>query len=240
MSPQITQIAQKAGWAKVDPAYPWQSRTSGLAAIRLKYPPNEWQIVDDRGYVMPWYADTFLRRLINWDVSGWRVLEIGAGYSTLWWASRCRALVSLEQDPDWSGPVRDALDSCGLANADLISIVAGGYVRTIRNLYGSLPFNCVIVDAGDRIDCLHAAVSLLREGGVLIVDNSEEIEPAEMPSFLKHNERHDFPTTGHPFAMTTYWIVRQWQAFVGDPNQCRTAAEHPEWLRMAPTGVERP
>lgn len=205
----------------------------------LKYGPNEWQYREDSGFVMPWYTDRFLRRLINWDVSAWRVLEFGAGYSTIWWASRCAELLTIEHDPDWIEPVNRVLrEMCAVECVRASE--AGANFCNAADAWGG-EFDCVIVDGpGPRAPCIRYGIGRLRDGGVLIVDNTEDIRPDELPGCLRFNERRDFPMTNHPRCMTSYWIITERRSEIPPPEQWRVLQDHPEELVMHAEDVEKP
>lgn len=239
-------------------------RTSGPAKVILKYAPNEWQVVEaassrfsdepgtrqdaaSTGYVMPWFSDRFLRELIDWPMEAWRVLEFGAGYSTLWWASRCRQVLSLEHDPDWIGPVNAALAASGLANAR-VQLLDWGTETQEGEAWSRNPdsrllspgyFDLVVVDGGgDRLECLAWGLAHVKDGGALILDNSDEHAPGALQATsgplaaLRFNERHDYPMTGHPSCVTTYWRITERRTQMPPVEQWRVPSEHPEMLVM--------
>jgi predicted O-methyltransferase YrrM len=217
-----------------------EPRTSGPGKVLLKYPPNEWQIIDRNGYVMPWYSDRFLRELNTWDVSAWRVLEYGAGYSTLWWASRARQVLAVEHDEAWVGPVNEGLQNCQLSivNCQLpeerggvvVQCPAGsGFARAADQWPGE--FDCCIVDGAEpRHECLAYAVGRLKAGGVLILDNTEDTRAEDLPGCVKYCRRHDYPMTDHPRCTTTYWTLDERREEIPPPQQWRVPMEHPERL----------
>jgi hypothetical protein len=55
----------------------------------------------DPEHPLPLLTWPFLDLLQSFDLSGWRLLELGAGGSTLWFQKRFAALRSFETNPDW-------------------------------------------------------------------------------------------------------------------------------------------
>ena len=60
---------------------------------------------------VPWFTYPAIRQLARMIRADWRVLEFGSGNSTLWWAQRVAAVVSVEHDPVWVERLRSAAPS---------------------------------------------------------------------------------------------------------------------------------
>jgi SAM-dependent methyltransferase len=115
-------------------------------------------------------------------------LEWGSGRSTLWFAERTRYLVSVEHSADWFARVKRELNRRRLTNVDYRLVPAredesaGGraqscpYVSAVADL-ATNSLDYVLVDGIHRGRCAHAAVDLLRSGGMLIVDNANRYLP---------------------------------------------------------------
>ena len=127
--------------------------------------------VDAEGNPLPWYtypAIEFLRQL---DFSDKTVFEYGSGMSTLFWAGKAKRVVSVEDDEQWCGTLRNLLP----ANAELI------YEPDLANFPGIISsrgeFDIIVVDGPargrTRLKCCHAALPHLGEGGLIILDNSD-------------------------------------------------------------------
>jgi hypothetical protein len=95
-----------------------------------------------------------------------RVFEYGSGYSTLWWATRAAAVVSVEHDAAWAQWVRD---HCPAAEV-LHQPRGSGYVEAPR---GHGPFDVVVLDGRDRVRCSEVAPTVLTPTGFILWDNSE-------------------------------------------------------------------
>lgn len=117
----------------------------------------------------PWLTADMVKILEGWLQASDRGLEWGSGRSTIWFAQRVGCLVSIEDNATWANWVRTALFHNGLNNVEY-------HVVTSKEEYvaaGDGPFDFVLVDGmdGTRDLCALRAISLLRPGGALIVDN---------------------------------------------------------------------
>src|SRR5229473_3586817 len=65
--------------------------------------------VDRHGNPLPWYTYPAIDFLDTKDFSTRTVLEFGSGQSTLWWAKRCKRILSFDSDPKWFAYVRSTL-----------------------------------------------------------------------------------------------------------------------------------
>lgn len=132
------------------------------------------------------------------------VFEYGYGGSTLFFAGTAGRVVSVEHDPVWFARVSDALAATSLDTYEHLlrepePLQAGnpraGRWRSSRVEFAGHSFerypqsiddqpdhglDLVVVDGRARLACLERAVPKLRDGGHLVLDNSEraEYEPA--------------------------------------------------------------
>lgn len=122
---------------------------------------------------IPWIPFTAIRALSRHLTAFSSVVEIGSGMSTLWLASRCQRLVSIEADKEWFARVQAKLQQHGCRNVDLrYRWVADAMSDFGEFADGSL--DLVIVDGGPRETCLDAALPKVRAGGAVYVDNTDE------------------------------------------------------------------
>jgi hypothetical protein len=120
---------------------------------------------DRRGAPLPWYTYPAIAFISRVDFGSRRILEWGAGQSTLWWAARAREVVSLELDPGWFA----ALSRQVPGNVALHLLRTGE--ETTVPLAG--PFDVIVVDGCDRLAAARRSVSLATPGTVVVFDNSE-------------------------------------------------------------------
>lgn len=119
----------------------------------------------------PWMnlqAVVFYTRLLEPNM---RVLELGAGKSTIWLGGWGLEVISYEHDEAWGCEVKDWIKEYGLSNVELI-VVSDGYTDRISQ-YESESFDIVVVDGTDRLACCEEVIEhgILKKGGWLIYDD---------------------------------------------------------------------
>jgi len=108
------------------------------------------------------------------------VLEFGAGWSSLWFAERCRRLVSVESSEEWAHKVNVALtETYHVARC------------SVRMMDDPRPLeveaDLVLVDSEEHLRYLHAIAGwrLLKGGGWLVFDDAQRVRHAESIALLK-------------------------------------------------------
>lgn len=101
-----------------------------------------------------------------------RVLEFGSGYSTLWFAQRCAELVSVEDDPYWRTQVQRLLAEAGARHVRHEFRGPEHYSRLDE--YPDAYFDLALVDGKDRAGCVRTALTKVKPGGWLYLDNSDK------------------------------------------------------------------
>jgi SAM-dependent methyltransferase len=135
--------------------------------------------VDETGRPIPWIpysAVVFLTDRLTSDLS---VLELGAGYSTLYFMGRVARVVSLEHDQGWLRRVRGR----AAANVRLIQTdasTADSYLAPIRGT--DERFDVILIDGPHRIEALSVSLRLLSPSGVILLDDSHR--PRYAPAFV--------------------------------------------------------
>jgi hypothetical protein len=125
--------------------------------------------VDRDGKPIPWYTYPAVDFLFQRDYNNKSVLEFGSGQSTLWWASRAKFVLSLEEDPDWFARMRAVVPR----NVELqfmkpdISIISE-FLKS-----RGTKFDIIVVDGSVRRQATALSFDYLVPGGALILDNSE-------------------------------------------------------------------
>lgn len=134
--------------------------------------------VDQDGEPLPWIpyaAVDFLKERLKPSLA---VLELGAGYSTLFFMRRVARVVSVEHERRWAQWVRARAGSAvTLVDADGSTV--DGYLAAIGAVPGS--FDLVLVDGPHRVDAFTAGLSRLSDGGVILLDDSRR--PGYAPCF---------------------------------------------------------
>jgi len=128
--------------------------------------------IDAAAAPIPWYTYPAIEYLRQIDFAHADVFEYGSGHSTLFWASRARSVTSVEDDRAWYDTMSRRLPS----NCELIlepDLYA--YPRVIERTGRS--FDVIVIDGAargnTRLKCARRAPGVLREGGLIILDNAD-------------------------------------------------------------------
>jgi len=130
---------------------------------------------------VPWFTyscNDFLKDRLNKDLS---IFEFGSGNSTLFFASKVGSVVSSEHNKDWYNFQKNRVPN----NVKLIYFDQkndSGYSKSIEAQ--NTEFDIIIVDGIDRMNCIFNSVDFLKEGGVMILDDSERKEYTTGVEFL--------------------------------------------------------
>jgi hypothetical protein len=131
-----------------------------LMAWQRRHPDAPWLTAVAVGILESWLRDT--------DVG----LEWGSGRSTLWLGPRVKRLVSIEHAEAWHDRVASSIARAGSRNIDhRLHRTERDYVGAIECL-APAGLDFVLVDGVFRDRCAVAAVSRLRPGGILVLDNA--------------------------------------------------------------------
>lgn len=127
----------------------------------------------------PWYARgaiTFLESVIKPD---WSVLEVGGGGSTVWYSKKCGRVHCIESDHFWTLLIRENAISGKLAVTPFIEPP-------------SFQVDLCAVDGPDRLKWLADLRQNVKQGGYMLLDNSEEERMATASEIMSGWERRDF------------------------------------------------
>ncbi|MFT3980969.1 MAG: hypothetical protein QM687_10900 [Ferruginibacter sp.] len=168
----------------------------------LYYFPRWWYYRKRKGntlsYSVPWLVFGAIDYLGKWLSADKKVFEYGSGGSTVFFAKRSYAVISVEHDAEWYHFVKDSLEQQGLKNVDyrliqpeeipgfdqlelqrpgdFISGVGSfwgmSFERYVNSIAGQQP-DLVIIDGRARSSCIAAAMPLIPKGGILLLDNAE-------------------------------------------------------------------
>jgi methyltransferase family protein len=190
------------------------------------------ELRDHENNYVPWFTYPAIEALKNWDLSEKRVFEYGSGYSTLFWASRAKEVVSVEHNRGWYEKVAGLAPS----NARLILAPIDGddydpspelleqfkaYAEAIDG-----QFDIIVVDgyarSRVRYQCAQAALPHLNSNGVIILDNSDWLPATSMLLREANLIEVDFngAVPGNSYTQTTsFFFTRQFDFQPAGPRQ---------------------
>lgn len=134
---------------------------------------HEQKSVDAEGVPVPWYTYPAIEYLGHLDFCRARIFEFGSGNSSLYWASRAAKVTSVEHDPAWYKEIKDFTQH----NQQL-------FLRTEKEAYlhclegNGDAFDLIVIDGKWRTSCAALAADHLKEGGLILLDNSDWYQDA--------------------------------------------------------------
>jgi hypothetical protein len=228
-----TSAINPAHWARA-----W--RLTRILAVQYGYVRSvaAGRPMDADGAPCPWYTYPALEYLRQLDFSGKTVFEYGSGHSTLFWCARAARVVSVEHDRGWYELIRPQLpaESCEL----LQESDSDAYAATIDRVGGV--FDVIVVDGlvtgRTRLKCARAAVRHLRDGGMIILDNSDWLP--ESSRFLRESGLIEVDMTGfapiNTYTCTTSFYLHpafSFRPLADRQPQPGTGAQPFNWERQA-------
>jgi len=120
----------------------------------------------------PWISYTAIDLLEKFLHRNSRVLEFGAGMSTIWYAKRAGEVYAIEDSGPWHARVVDLVSRAHLQNVHLhYAEQIDEYSQFMAN--DPAGFDLIVVDGNYRHKCTMEALPLLRNGGIFYLDNSD-------------------------------------------------------------------
>lgn len=135
--------------------------SSGLLRLASGYRPAK-----------PWISYAAIDLLEKFLHKHSRVLEFGSGMSTVWYAKRAGEVYAVEDSGTWHARVVDLVSRAQLPNVHLhYAERIDEYSHFMANDLAG--FDLIVVDGNYRHQCTVEALSLLRNGGIFYLDNSD-------------------------------------------------------------------
>ncbi|MBI4418839.1 MAG: class I SAM-dependent methyltransferase, partial [Ignavibacteriales bacterium] len=131
-------------------------------SIRMRGP------VDAHGREIPWFSYPAIDWLESRIKPTHKVLEFGAGHSTLWFARKAAHVTSVEHDARWADKLRGRVPR----NVTLIPRNEANYVVAA----GKGTFDVIVIDGIRRTECAQWAAKHVTRSGLIIFDNSDRPE----------------------------------------------------------------
>jgi hypothetical protein len=141
-----------------------------LAEIGWVRSRREQRCIDRSGAPLPWCTYPFIQFIEPRLTKALRVFEFGSGYSTLFYGARTKEVHAVEHDAEWVDILRPQLPE-NVHLEHLALELDGAYCRQAQQAGGL--FDVIVVDGRDRVNCLKQSVSMLSEGGVMVLDNAQ-------------------------------------------------------------------
>jgi len=126
--------------------------------------------VTDSGECLPWYTYAAIQYFNQLDFSDCRILELGSGYSSVYWASRASSVLSVERARDWYEEMRSMNNS---ENCEILLFEDRVDYFAFLDSVGAEYFDVVIIDGRDRYESLLSVKHALKPGGIIIFDNAD-------------------------------------------------------------------
>lgn len=148
------------------------NRLKAYVRMKLHYSPGY------RPHLVP-AAVAFIDSKIN---KRSRVMEIGSGSSTIWFARRAEKVISYENVRLYYDMVKTILDQHGIKNVELHfkpTYPAEGIIGDKES------FDFILIDGRGRVKNSRACISLLKPGGYFILDDSNRKQYHQVRSLLK-------------------------------------------------------
>jgi predicted O-methyltransferase YrrM len=166
-------------------------------------------MVDERTHPnSPWLVRAMVEILQNWLKPGDRGLEWGSGRSTTWFAERVESLISVEHDAAWYSRVSEQLRRKETRNVEYHLCESERDYVSLIDRFPRESFDFCLVDGEARDLCALAALSLVKPGGIIIVDNCNWYLPSPTRSpFSRRPEQG--PST--PGWISYYSQVQEWR-----------------------------
>jgi hypothetical protein len=180
------------------------------------------ELRDRHNNYLPWFTYPAIEALNNWDLSDKRVFEYGSGFSTFFWASRAKEVVSVEHNRTWYEMIsRRAPDNVRLILAP-IERDESDPSPELRERFAAYAeaidgrFQIVVVDgyARSRVRylCAQKALSHLDSNGLIILDNSDWLPASALLLRRAGLIEVDFsgPVPGNNYSQTTsFFLTRE-------------------------------
>ncbi len=120
------------------------------------------------GRVIPMMSYGLIEYLIGIDLTEFRVLELGGGYSTEFWAQRTKSVLTLETDQQWA----HILAANAFPNVEVRHVPPPQIPQAVEHATG--PFDAIVIDASaNRYQSAKAALGILNPGGFILLDNAD-------------------------------------------------------------------
>ena len=157
------------------------------------------------------------------DYKEWEVFEWGGGCSTVWYASNCKHVDTIENSQEWADEIKDYLTTNNITNftMDVIDVPPSAnqphvnkdiYLNYIKKF--NKKWDCIIVDGSYRNDALLMSEEFVKDGGIIIFDNFEQDTSGYyiLPNKEYFNSKYKIDVYAHPgreYWKTAIWYIKK-------------------------------
>jgi hypothetical protein len=172
---------------------------AALSWLRLK--------LTGRYLAKPWWVFKAIREVAKSLRRTDRVLEVGAGYSTIWLAQRCQYVCSIEESSPWASIVTREAHQNGLGN---IEILIGDSRLLLNQQLRIANWDVLVIDgSGDRLGMFKDLLSSPRRPRILIYDDTDKAPnqvalQVATQAYVRDTYRGFKPQTLHACETTVY------------------------------------
>jgi hypothetical protein len=127
--------------------------------------------VSKKGLPLPWYTYPCIDMLSYTRFTGKKILEFGAGHSTLWWGKVASRVVAFEADSAWLKYINERISEN--TTVHYLDVDKEAQAARVLEIVGDERFDVIVIDGLNRFALIEPSVRLLNENGAIICDNSE-------------------------------------------------------------------
>jgi len=121
---------------------------------------------------LPWIPFSAINELSAIIKPEWKILEIGAGMSTIWLASKAKHVTSIEADLNWYNKLINIIGDRNINNIDLC-YEWEGHIMCDFSRFPDQYFDLIYIDGGPRDLCCINAKPKVKKDGYIYLDNSD-------------------------------------------------------------------
>ena len=130
---------------------------------------HEERPCDSTGSALPWMAFPMIALLRERVTKEHNLFEFGSGFSTEFYATLAKSVVSIEHDQEWLDLIREKLPSNATVQFQPLD-ANGEYCRAAQK--AETPPDVVVIDGRDRVNCLKETVPSCPSQTVYIFDDT--------------------------------------------------------------------
>ncbi len=161
--------------------------------------------INNKLEAIPWFTYPSIEYLNAMDLSQKSVFEYGSGNSTIYWTKRAKYVTSVESNKNWYDYIKGLLKRTRY----ILETNKQNYINSIKKT--GKKFDLIIVDGDYRDECVKVAINYLKNGGFIILDNSDWFQKSS--KFLTNNNLieinfNGFAPSNHYTSTTSFYLTR--------------------------------